>query len=130
MSRARVLIADDDPIVRRLVASTLRDGGYEVLIVGDGQEAVEAATAQRPDLIVLDLQMPRLDGREAYREIQRRGIKVPALIISANGAHQARIELNATEAMEKPFEPAELLRRVAGILSRPALGDPAAATGE
>lgn len=117
MTHPRVLVADDDPMVRRLVASTLREGGYEVVVASDGREAIEAARAERPDLIVLDLQMPHLDGRETYRELQRLGIDVPAIIVSANGAHEARAELNASAAIEKPFDPAELLRRVARALT-------------
>jgi len=129
MTPARVLVADDDPIVRRLVASTLRDGGYEVVLAADGREAVEEATAHRPDLIVLDLQMPHLDGRETYRELQRLGIGAPAIILSANGAHEARAELNASAAMEKPFDPAELLRRVKKMLT-PSVGGGVVAPAE
>lgn len=117
MTNARILVADDDPLIRRLLVSTLQDEGYEVLSAANGIEVVEQANARTFDAIILDLQMPDMDGREAYEELQRLGISTPTLIISAQDAHGARKELKASGAIEKPFDPPELARRVARMLA-------------
>ena len=113
---AHVLVADDDPVVQRLVRVTLADAGYDVAIASDGEEAVRIASEDSPDAIVLDLEMPRLDGRAAFREMRQRGVRSPVLILSANGAHTARRELSAEASLDKPFDPTELVRRVERLL--------------
>lgn len=125
---ARVLVVDDDPVVQRLVSATLGDEGYRVLIARDGAEAVRLATAEAPDAIVLDLEMPQLDGRSAFRALREHGVRAPVLVLSANGASAARRELNAEAALDKPFDPTELLRRLARIIGGPP-GDGAMAAG-
>jgi len=117
MKDARILVADDDPFIRRLVVSTLKDEGYEVASAVDGIELVNQASTGTFDVIILDLQMPAMDGREAYLELRRLGILTPTLIISAHGAHEARKELKASSAIEKPFDPPDLVRRVARLLA-------------
>lgn len=112
----QVLVVDDDPVVQRLVRVTLADAGYEVAVASDGEEALRLASAASPDAIVLDLEMPRLDGRAAYRELRQRGVRTPVLILSANGAHTARRELSAEASLDKPFDPTELVRRVDRLL--------------
>lgn len=111
-----VLVVDDDPVVQRLVRVTLADEGYEVDVASDGEEALRIASDVHPDAIVLDLEMPRLDGRAAFRELRQRGVRAPVLVLSANGAHAARRELNAEAALDKPFDPFELLRRLERLL--------------
>lgn len=113
---AYVLVVDDDPVVQRLVRVTLADAGYEVDIASDGEEALRIASEASPDAIVLDLEMPRVDGRAVFRELRQRGIRSPILILSANGAHAARRELSAEASLDKPFDPTELVRRVARLL--------------
>lgn len=113
---AQVLIVDDDPIVRRLVRLTLTDEGYDVAVAEDGEEAIRLASETPPDVIVLDLEMPRLDGRAAFRELRERGVRAPILVLSANGAHAAKQELSAEGAMDKPFDPLELVRRLERLL--------------
>ncbi len=112
----QVLIVDDDPVVRRLVRVTLADEGYDVNVAADGEEALRSASEHPPDAIVLDLEMPRLDGRAAYRELRLRGVRAPVIILSANGAHDAKQELAADAAMDKPFDPIELVRRLQRLL--------------
>lgn len=113
---AHVLVVDDDPVVQRLVRVTLADAGYAVAIASDGEEALRIASEVSPDAIVMDLEMPRLDGRAAFRELRQRGVRSPVLILSANGAHTARRELSAEGALDKPFDPTELVRRVERLL--------------
>lgn len=125
---AHVLVVDDDPIVRRLVRATLADEGYEVAVASDGEEALRLASEDHPDVIVLDLEMPKLDGRAAFRELRTRGVRAPVLILSANGAHSARQELAADAALDKPFDPFELVRRLERLL-RHRSGDSVAAVG-
>ena len=107
---------------------TLSDEGYRVALASDGEEALRLASEMHPDAIVLDLEMPRLDGRAVFRELRQRGVRAPVIILSANGAHVARQELAAEAAMDKPFDPFELLRRLQRLL-RAWPDDGAAAAG-
>lgn len=124
----RVLVVDDDPVIQRLVAATLADEGYEVAVARDGLEAVRCALQSRPDAIILDLEMPGLDGRSAFRAMRARGVRAPVLLLSANGAHEARRELRAEAALEKPFDPEDLVSRLEGVLATGA-GNGASAAG-
>ncbi len=108
----QILVIDDDPVVRRLVALTLSDEGYGVHTASNGAEALQVAAKTAPDAIVLDLEMPELDGRACFAELRSRGFTAPVLVLSAYGAHRARLELGADAALDKPFDPFELLRRL------------------
>lgn len=112
----RVLVIDDDPVVRRLVALTLADEGYGVRTAANGAEALELVSEVDPDVIVLDLEMPEVDGRTCFRELRARGVGAPVMVLSAYGAHRARRELGAEAAMDKPFDPFELLRRLERLI--------------
>lgn len=125
--KQRILVVDDDPVVRRLVSATLLDEGYDVAVARDGDEAVRKALAAPPGAIVLDLEMPGLDGRSVFRVLRERGVRAPVLLLSANGAHEARRELHAEGALEKPFDPVELLSRVEGLILPPSESGAAAA---
>lgn len=117
----RVLIVDDDPVIRRLVSLTLVDEGYQVDVAEDGEQGLallDRAPDALPDLIVLDLEMPVLDGRTFYRKIRDRGLAVPVMILSAFGAHAARRELGAEAALDKPFDPFDLVRRLDRLVPR------------
>jgi DNA-binding response OmpR family regulator len=106
-----VLIVDDDASLRRMLRLTLLDGGFDVRLAENGRAALEAIAEQAPDAVVLDLEMPEMDGRTLIRELRERGIDVPVLIVSAYGARAAGRELGAP-AMDKPFNPDELLTAV------------------
>jgi DNA-binding response OmpR family regulator len=106
-----VLIVDDDASLRRMLRLTLLDGGFDVRLAENGRAALEAIAEQAPDAVVLDLEMPEMDGRTLIRELRERGIDVPVLIVSAYGARAAGRELGAP-AMDKPFNPDELLMAV------------------
>lgn len=113
---ARILVIDDDPSLLRSVRLTLLVEGFDVGTATNGVEGLEALEAQSFDLVVLDLQMPRMDGRTFFREIRSRGHDVPVLILSAYGADSARAELNAEAAVDKPFDPDYLIAEVKRLL--------------
>lgn len=120
---ARILVADDDPFIRRLVAFTLQKRGYTVLEANDGVAALELARQEKPDLAVLDILMPEMNGLEVTQTLAQdpTTAHIPILILSAS-AQQAEIEAGlasgATAYIIKPFEPRVLGERVAEILAR------------
>jgi DNA-binding response OmpR family regulator len=122
-SRQIVLVADDDADVRDLVAFRLDRAGYEVMAAADGQDALELARSRSPDIAVLDVMMPRLDGLQVTR--QMRAIdelaRVPVLLLTAS-VHEAAVtqgfEAGADDYMKKPFSPADLVARVRALLGR------------
>ena len=104
----KVLVVDDDPAVIRMVSLSLITDGFDVSTAGDGLQGLERLEAQSFDVIVLDLQMPRMDGRAFFREMRSRGYETPVVILSAYGADVARSELKANGAFSKPFDPDDL----------------------
>jgi DNA-binding response OmpR family regulator len=114
---ATVLIIDDDIALTRLVSLVLRTDGIDVRSAMSGEEGLELLDrAGHPDLIVLDLSVPQMGGREFYRQARLGGYQGPVLVCSAFGAVAANQELGAQGAVEKPFDPDELLDRVRGII--------------
>ena len=117
MSR-RILIVDDDPLIRRLIATTLEDvAGFELLEASDGQEAVETAAGNTPEIVFLDIDMPRMDGIQACREIRNGNGTSGATIVMLTAATDDAAEQRAGEAgadlfLTKPFSPLDLLRLV------------------
>jgi CheY-like chemotaxis protein len=109
MNDVGVLVVDDDRTLLRLMRLTLQDSGLEVTTAANGAEALERLETSAPSAIVLDLEMPEMDGRTFYREMRNRGYTAPVLILSAYGAREARRELKAEAHMSKPFDPEELL---------------------
>jgi CheY-like chemotaxis protein len=103
-----ILVVDDDPAVIRMVRLSLITDGFNVSTANDGLEGLERLEAASYDLIVLDLQMPRMDGRAFFREMRSRGYETPVVILSAYGADVARNELKANGAVSKPFDPDDL----------------------
>lgn len=120
---AKILIAEDEPDIRELVLFMLRFAGYEVIAATNGEEAVRTALREVPDLILLDVRMPRMTGYEACRLIKANPAlrDVPVVFLSAKGQEseiQSGLDAGAEEYLLKPFSPAELTNRVRGILSR------------
>jgi|tagenome__1003787_1003787.scaffolds.fasta_scaffold20820963_3 CheY-like chemotaxis protein len=113
-----VLIVDDDPFVRKLIATTLEDvAGFELVEAGDGVEAVEVALRHRPQLVFLDVDMPRLDGFQACRRLRAESETAGATIVMLTAAAGDMAEREAEMAgadlfLTKPFSPLELLRLV------------------
>ena len=121
---ARVLVVDDDPTVAEIVSGYLDRAGYVVDRAGDGPAALAAAAARRPDLVVLDLMLPGMDGLEVCRRMRGQG-PVPVIMLTARGDEDDRIlglEVGADDYVTKPFSPRELVLRVESVLrrSRPA----------
>src|SRR5215469_6699560 len=117
---ARILVADDDPLVVRLVRTHLTRAGYQVLTAGSGPEALEAAADEQPDLVILDLMLPKLDGYEVCRRIREFSL-VPVVMLTARGEPLDKLrgfEVGADDYLPKPFVPAELLARVRAVLRR------------
>jgi DNA-binding response OmpR family regulator len=121
---ARVLVVDDEPMVVEVVERYLRKEGYDVACAADGAEGLRLAQDWAPDLIVLDLMLPVVDGIEVCRRI-RRDSRVPIIMLTAKAEETDRIvglELGADDYMVKPFSPRELAARVKAVLRRTASG--------
>jgi DNA-binding response OmpR family regulator len=117
---ARILVVDDDPTVAEIVVRYLEREGYTVDSVGDGLAAIDRAGAEIPDLVVLDLMLPGLDGLEVYRRL-RSLAPVPVIMLTARGDEDDRVvglELGADDYVSKPFSPRELTARVKSVLRR------------
>ena len=120
---AKILIAEDEPDIRELVACTLRFGGYEVVVANNGEEAVHTASREHPDLILMDVRMPRLTGYDACRMMKAsEDLKdIPVVFLSAKGQDseiQSGLEAGAEEYLLKPFSPDQLTARVRAILAK------------
>jgi DNA-binding response OmpR family regulator len=130
---ATVLVVDDDPTVREVVATYLRRDGLEVLEADDGPSALESDDRHDPDLVVLDLMLPGLDGLEVFRRLRARRGGVPVVMLTARGDESDRVlglEVGADDYVAKPFSPRELVLRVQALLRRTASAQPAAAQEE
>jgi two-component system, OmpR family, response regulator ResD len=114
---ARILVIDDDPTLADVVARYLTKEGFSVEIVGDGRTGLERALATLPDLVVLDLMLPGLDGFEVFRRL-RRVAPIPVVMLTARGNEEDRIiglELGADDYVAKPFSPRSNLCGVASF---------------
>ena len=115
-----VLLVDDEPEIVRIVGDYLERSGFHVLSAGDGPAALALARRQRPDLVVLDLTLPSLDGLDVARELRRDG-QVPIIMLTARSEEADRVaglELGADDYVAKPFSPRELVARVRAVLRR------------
>jgi two-component system, OmpR family, response regulator MprA len=101
---SKVLVLDDDNALLRLLRLTLTSEGFEVITASNGLEGLEKVDQEPPDVILLDLEMPVMDGRTFFRELRKQGNNTPVLILSAYGARDAQRELHANGSLEKPFE--------------------------
>ncbi|MFF2617422.1 response regulator transcription factor [Kitasatospora sp. NPDC058046] len=120
-ARRTVLVVEDDPGVRATLDHLLRFEGYRVLTTADGQEALELLEHRRPDLAVVDVVMPRLDGLALCRMLRRRGDRLPVLVLTARvqlGDRVAGLDAGADDYLAKPFATEELLARIRALLRR------------
>ncbi|MDO8755181.1 MAG: response regulator [Anaerolineales bacterium] len=120
---ARILIAEDEPDIRELVAFTLRFAGHEVITTSNGEEALQQANQVIPDLILMDVRMPRMTGFEACRAMKTNpALKdIPVVFLSAKGQDseiQSGLDAGAEEYLLKPFAPDQLTERVKAILTK------------
>ena len=125
MTSARILVVDDEADINTILSVTLRRAGYEVISAADGVEAIEIIHLHAPDLILLDVMMPRADGLEALRRIREHGptAHTPVIMLTAKSALADKMkgfERGADDYVAKPFEPAEILARVQALLKRTA----------
>jgi DNA-binding response OmpR family regulator len=121
-----VLVVEDELRIARLVRDYLEHAGFQVLVAGDGDAAVSSVRGSRPDLVVLDLGLPRRDGLDVIREL-RRTTNVPIVVLTARAEEADRIvglELGADDYVTKPFSPKELVARVRAVMRRTAAHGP------
>jgi DNA-binding response OmpR family regulator len=121
-----ILLADDDPNIVDSLAPFLERAGFRVMIVSDGQSAFEKAQSHHPDLIILDVLMPRMDGRETLRRLRRANVWTPTILLTQVGEASERalaLEEGADDYLNKPFDPHELLARIRAVLRRARPGE-------
>jgi DNA-binding response OmpR family regulator len=120
MSGSKVLVVDDEPTVREVVAGYLRRDGHDVSEAGDGTTALELLDAEPPDLVVLDMMLPGVNGLDVLRRV-RAVSDIPVIMLTARAEESDRVaglELGADDYVVKPFSPRELAARVNGVLRR------------
>lgn len=123
----KVLVVDDEPIVREVLSRYLEKDGFEVEMAGDGEAGVSAFTANPPDIVLLDLMLPKLDGFGVFERIRSLG-DTPVIMLTAKTEEHDRIaglELGADDYVSKPFSPGEVVARVHAVLRRTQEWDPA-----
>jgi DNA-binding response OmpR family regulator len=123
MGEARVLIVDDDPVVRRMLQLSFESEGFDVLTAGDGMEGLEAMRAGKPDAVVLDIMMPKLDGMKVMHEINGdddlRGM--PVILLSAKATSldvELGLRAGASDYVTKPCDPIDLVERIRSVLAK------------
>src|SRR3989440_11302807 len=115
-----ILVVDDEPQIVKLVRDYLEHGGFNVLAAADGPAALRTAATQHPDLVVLDLALPGMDGLDVARSLRREGA-VPIIMLTARTDESDKLvglELGADDYLTKPFSPKELVARVRAVLRR------------
>ncbi len=114
---ATILVVDDDALLQATLARTMRTAGLAVVTLLDGLQALDVAASEQPSLIVLDINMPAIDGRDILRNLKRdpRTAQIPVFMYTARGSQQDRtiaLKLGADEYFDKPFDPQMLVRRI------------------
>jgi DNA-binding response OmpR family regulator len=123
MSRGKVLVVDDEEYIQHILNFSFGAEGFEVITASDGEEAVTIAKSQRPDIIVLDIMMPKMDGYEACKHIKAdpQTEHIPVILLTAKGREVDRklgAEAGADDYVVKPFSPGRLIERVEGFMKR------------
>src|SRR6187200_2796801 len=122
---ARLVVVDDEPNIRELLAASLRFAGFDVVTADSGTEAVRAVERHRPDLLVLDVMMPGMDGFEVVRRLRSAGRDMPVLFLTAKDATEDKITgltLGGDDYVTKPFSLDELVARIRAVLRRAHVG--------
>lgn len=117
----KILIVDDEQSIRTLLDYNLKKDGYETIIAADGEEALELADQEEPDLILLDLMLPKIDGIEVCKRLRKQHIHIPIIMLTAKSEELDKIlglEIGADDYMTKPFSPREVNARVKAVLRR------------
>lgn len=121
MGRVRILIVEDDPIILDLITTRLDIAGYDTYFARDGFEGLKRLHELRPSALVLDLNMPRLDGFGVLRKMRQEGLNVPTMVLTARNQPddvKQAITLGARDFLAKPFKDDQLLQRVGRLLRR------------
>ena len=123
MDRKRILVVDDEIYIVHILEFTLTMEGYEVLTAADGEEALRRLEQDRPDLVVLDIMMPKVDGYEVLRRIRadEEFRQLPVILLSAKGRpvdRETGLEIGADDYIVKPFSPRRLLEKIQDLLER------------
>ena len=124
----KILIIEDDRAIRKALVQLFEPHGYAVEIAQDGAEGLAAFTSSKPDMVILDLQMPRISGKDVCRQIRSQSDSAPIIIVTAASDEVDRVlllELGADDYVTKPFSPKELLARVRAVLRRSKRSAPA-----
>ncbi|MEY8348799.1 response regulator transcription factor [Bacillus cereus] len=122
----RILVVDDEEFILTLIEFNLQQAGFEVITAMDGEVALQKAVTERPDLIILDLMLPKMDGMEVCKELRLQRVMTPILMLTAKDDEFDKVlglELGADDYMTKPFSPREVVARVKAILRRTKLQD-------
>lgn len=117
----KVLIVDDEPSIVTLLEYNLKQAGFEVVTASDGEEGMKKAIFEQPDLMILDLMLPKMDGIEVCKQLRQQKIMVPILMLTAKDDEFDKVlglELGADDYMTKPFSPREVVARMKAILRR------------
>ena len=115
-----ILVVDDEPQIAEIVTDYLKRDGFDVIVAGDGMRAIDAFRSRRPDLVILDLRLPRMDGIDVARAIRRES-DAPIIMLTARVEEEDRLEgldVGADDYVTKPFSPRELVARVRAVLRR------------
>ena len=123
MSRGKVLVVDDEEYIQHILNFSFGAEGYEVITAGDGEEAINKAKDEKPDVIVLDIMMPNMDGYEACKRLKSdpKTKAIPVILLTAKGRDVDRKlgnEAGADDYVVKPFSPGRLIERVQGMMKR------------
>jgi DNA-binding response OmpR family regulator len=121
--KSKILVVDDEPDAVELIEFNLKASGYEVIVADDGREALQKARASMPQLILLDVMLPEMDGLEVCKILRRDTViaRIPIIMLTARAAEMDRVlglELGADDYITKPFSPRELILRVKNLLER------------
>ena len=129
--KPKILLVDDESAITANLAPILERAGLSVTVAAEGEEALQKAGAVQPDLVILDILMPRMDGREVLRHLRREGNWTPVILLTQVGDSVERamaLEEGADDYLNKPFDPHELVARIRAVLRRARPGQPSLAT--